>query len=257
MKLFTIFALSTALFLSACSGSGTNTNPANANAQTPATTPAPSAQKLTLPAKFLLVGDSLMIEGFGPEMEKALAARDGLTPIRNGVYSTGLNRTDFFDWAAKTEELVAANKPDAVVVIFGANDGQGITDLEGKDHPLGTPGWSETYGKRVNAYLRRVSPIVKKVYWVGHSIPGNAKFHAKIAPMNKVFEEEAAKFPNVVYVNTWDRFAVNGKFAPRVTDDEGKSGVVKGSDGIHVTVFGGKMMATEVMKAISKDLDQK
>lgn len=254
MKTFTLFALAIVLCLSACSGSP-KTDSTNTGAKTPAATP--TVAKLTLPAKFLLIGDSLMIEGFGPEMEKALGAREGMTPVRNGVYSTGLNRTDFFDWAAKTEELVAANRPDAIVVIFGANDGQGITDENGKDHPLGTPGWSETYAKRVNAYLKRVSPIVKKIFWVGHSIPGNAKFRAKIAPMNKVYEEEAAKFPNVVFVNTWDRFAVNGVFSPRVTDDEGKSGIVKGSDGIHVTAFGGKMMAAEVMKAIAKDLEQK
>lgn len=253
ISLVCFLVLNTA-FLSACSGNAVS-EPANANTQAPAE-PTPPA-KMALPAKFLLVGDSLMIEGFGPEMEKALDDRDGMSVVRQGVYSTGLNRFDFFDWNDKTEELIGINKPDALVVIFGANDGQGITDSEGKDHPLGTPGWSETYGKRVNAYLKRISPLVKKIYWVGHPIPGNAKFMKKITPMNVVFESESAKYPNVVYVNTWDRFAVNGKFSRTLTDDEGKSGVVKGGDGVHVTKFGGKIMAGEVVKAILKDIDAK
>jgi hypothetical protein len=216
----------------------------------------PSPGKLTLPVKFLLVGDSLMIEGFGPEMEKALASHDGFSAFRKGVYSTGLNRADYFDWTAETENLIGQNKPDALIVIFGANDGQGITDNDGKDHALGTPGWSETYAKRVDAYLARISPIVKKIYWVGHPIPGNDSFFRKIKAMNSIYEAEAVRFTNVSYVNTWDRFAVNGKFSRTLRDDNGKSGAVKSGDGIHVTTFGGTIMASVVVAAVEKDIEE-
>ena len=218
--------------------------------------PPVSPGKLTLPVKFLLVGDSLMIEGFGPELEKAVARHDGFSAVRKGVYSTGLNRSDYFDWTAETENLISLNSPDALIVIFGANDGQGITDSDGKDHPLGTPGWSETYSKRVNAYLTRISPIVKKIYWVGHPIPGSDTFLRKIKPMNSIYEAEAAKFMNVSYVNTWDRFAVNGKFSRTLRDDDGRSGAVKSGDGIHVTAFGGMIMAGLVIKAVEKDVEK-
>lgn len=245
------------LFLAGCSD-GLKPELTDGNSNTPAVTPPPAVpEKMGLPVKFLLVGDSLMIEGFGPAMEKALLEHEGVSLVREGVYSTGLNRTDFFDWAAKTEELIGINKPDALIVMFGANDGQGITDSNGKDHPLGTPGWSETYGQRVNAYLTRISPRVKKIYWVGHPIPGNDNFMRKITAMNPVYQTEAAKFPNVVYVNTWDRFAVNGKYSRMVTDDDGKSAAAKSGDGIHVTSFGGKIMAGVVLKATQKDIDIK
>jgi uncharacterized protein len=249
--------VSTGMFLASCgNGPAPSVNTGNSNQTAASQTPAPP-EKMALPVKFLLVGDSLMIEGFGPQLEKALLEHEGVSVVRQGVYSTGLNKTDFFDWAAKTEELIGANKPDALIVMFGANDGQGITDLNGKDHPLGTPGWSETYSQRVNAYLTRISPKVKKIYWVGHPVPGNENFMRKITAMNPVYQAEAAKFPNVVYVNTWDRFAVNGKFSPTLKDDDGKSGAVKSSDGIHVTPFGGRIMAGVVIKTIQKDIDIK
>lgn len=247
--LFTLITFITSFF-TGCSGGPTQPTNVSNTAQPP-----PVAEKMKTPVKFLLVGDSLIIEGFGPAMEKALLEHQGVTVVRNGVYSTGLNKTDYFDWAAKTEELIEANKPDALIVMFGANDGQGITDLNGKDHPLYTPGWSETYAQRVNAYLSRISPKIKKIYWVGHAIPGNEKFFKKISAMNPVYEAEAAKFPNVVFVNTWDRFAVNGKYSPTVKDDEGKSGPAKSGDGIHATPFSGKIMAGVVVKAIQKDVD--
>ncbi|MBV9216245.1 MAG: DUF459 domain-containing protein [Acidobacteria bacterium] len=255
MRVTRLIPLVLAAYLLAACGSSTtqSTNASNSNSAAPP----PASGKLTVPAKFLLIGDSLMIEGFGPALEKAINARAGFTAVRNGVYSTGLNRFDYFDWSAKAEELIKDNKPDALIVMFGANDGQGITDLEGKDHPLGTPEWSTTYAKRVNAFLTRISPLVKKIYWVGHPIPGNENFYKKISAMNPVYESEAAKFPNVVYVNEWDRFAVNGKFSPKVTDDDGRSGAVKNSDGIHVTDFGGKIMASVVLKAIEKDVEPK
>lgn len=242
-----------AIVLVGCSGrSDTNSNP---DARSPSSDrPAEKKERLRVPAKFLLVGDSLMIEGFGPEMEKALLQRTGFSAVRNGVYSTGLNRSDFFDWTAKTEELVGINKPDAIIVMFGANDGQGIVDGEGKSHQLGTDAWSATYAKKVNEYLTRISPLVKKIYWVGHPMPGNDSFLKKVRAMNPVYEAESARFPNVSYVNTWDRFSPDGKLYRTLPDDTGKSGELRGRDGIHVTTFGGKLMAGVVLKAIERDL---
>ncbi len=97
-----------------------------------------NAEKLTQPLKFLLIGDSLMREGFGPGLETALTGFKDVSVVREGLYSTGLNKTDFFDWTARAEEMIGQNKPDVVIVTFGANDGQGILDDQGKAHDLGT-----------------------------------------------------------------------------------------------------------------------
>ena len=221
------------------------------------TDPATSFQKIAAPVKFLLVGDSLMREGFGPALETSLRAYKDVNLVREGVYSTGLNKTDYFDWVAKTEELIGLNKPDVLVVMFGANDGQGILDDDGKAHELGTDGWRDVYTQRVDRYLTRIAPRVKKLYWVGHPIPGSDKFMRKFSVMNPIYQSEIAKFPNAVYVDTWDRFAVNGVYKRSLPDENGHPQVARQGDGVHVTNFGGKIMAGLVINAILQNVDVK
>jgi len=244
--------------LAACSGSkppeNSNADPKNSNT---ATQPPVSSEKIVAPVKFLLVGDSLMREGFGPAVETSLLTYKDVSVVREGVYSTGLNKTDFFDWAARTEELIATNKPDVLVVTFGANDGQGILDDDGKAHDLGTDGWRTVYAQRVNRYLTRISPKVKKIIWVGHPIPGSDKFVKKFSVMNPIYQAEAAKFPNVVFVDTWDSLASNGVYKKSLPDENGKQQVARQGDGVHVTNFGGKLMAAPVVKAILQVVDLK
>ena len=217
--------------------------------------PPPADVKVEPPVKFLLVGDSMMLVGFGPALENTLLEYKDVSVIREGQYSTGLNRIDYYDWFTKTDELIAEHKPDVLIVMFGGNDGQGIRDREGKAHELGTASWSEVYSQRVNVYLTRVSPKVKKIYWVGHPIPSTDNFMKKFSAMNPVFKAESAKFPNAVYVDSWDRFAVGGKYSQTIPDDDGLYQIAKQSDGVHVTDFGGKILTGVVMKEILKDVE--
>lgn len=216
-----------------------------------------NAEKLTQPLKFLLIGDSLMREGFGPGLETALTRYKDVSVVREGLYSTGLNKTDFFDWTARAEEMIGQNKPDVLIVTFGANDGQGILDDQGKAHDLGTESWKEVYAQRVNRFLTRVAPKVKKIFWVGHPIPGNDKFVKKFSAMNPVYKSEAAKFPNVVYVDTWDSLALKGVYSRSLPDENGKMQVARQGDGVHVTNFGGKLEAAAVMKVVLQNIDLK
>lgn len=223
--------------------------------QNPKTPIAP--QKITPPVKFLLVGDSMMLVGFGPALENSLLKYNGVSVVREGVYSTGLNRIDYFDWFTKTDELITLHKPDVLIVMFGANDGQGIKDKEGKPHELGSESWKEVYRQRVNVYLSRTAPKLKKIYWVGHPITGNDNFLAKFQAMNPIYEAECAKFPNAVFINTWERFAVNGTYSQTISDDNGLRQIAKQSDGVHVTDFGGRVLTDFVLKTVLKDVEIK
>lgn len=214
-------------------------------------------QKITAPVKFLLIGDSMMLVGFGPALENSLLKYNGVSVVREGVYSTGLNRIDYFDWFTKSDELINQHKPDVLIVMFGANDGQGIKDKSGKAHELGSESWKEVYRERVRVYLSRVSPKLKKLYWVGHPITGNDNFLAKFQAMNPIYKSECEKFPNAVFIDTWERFAVNGAYSQTISDDNGLRQIAKQSDGVHVTDFGGKVLTDFVMKSVLKDVEIK
>lgn len=119
-----------------------------------------------LPIKLVMLGDYMIMVGFGPNLEEQLLAKDQVTVLREGKFSTGLNRIDYFDWYSRTEELIQQNNPDILIVMFGANDGQGIVDENGVAFKLSDPKWDEVYQRRVFNYMTRFSSKVKKIYWV-------------------------------------------------------------------------------------------
>ena len=57
--------------------------------------------------------------------------------------STGLARPDFFDWPARFAEEIPNVNPGIVVVTFGGNDAQGLTDKSGT-FIVGTHGRRQT-----------------------------------------------------------------------------------------------------------------
>lgn len=214
-------------------------------------------QKLTAPIKFLLVGDSMMLVGFGPALENSLLKFNGVSVVREGAYSTGLNRIDYYDWFTKTDELINQHKPDVLIVMFGGNDGQGIVDRNKKAHEFGSESWKEVYRQRVNIYLSRIAPKVKKIYWLGHPITGNLSFLDKFQVMNPIYKSECEKFSNTFFVDTWERFAVNGQFRQSIPDDNGLWQIAKSSDGVHVTDFGGRILANFLIKRMLNDVELK
>lgn len=206
-----------------------------------------SSTKISINKKFLLIGDSMMQTGFGTILEKNLLQIQKVNVVREGKFSTGLNRIDYYDWYNRTQELIDANHPDYLIVYFGSNDGQQIIDKSGKVIKLYATGWEEVYRERVAEYLNKFSSQVKSIYWIGHPVPGNLDFYKKFSLFNKIYEEEILKFPNVYYINTWDRFLVNGEFSNMVADDRGVIKAVKSNDAVHVTDHGGQIMSDLVI----------
>ena len=198
---------------------------------------------LSAPIKILIIGDSMILEGFGPQFENRLKSYEGFTTVRFGKYSTGLNRIDYFDWYSKTRELITSHNPDVLVIMVGANDGQGIRDSNGNAVLLNSESWDVVYRERVKNYLEEFSPKFKQIYWIGHPIPRTENFHNKFLRMNKIYDEVSQEYANVYYVNSWERFAVDGKYAPTLADDDGTVAYVKSSDGVHVTNHGGKILS--------------
>jgi hypothetical protein len=217
--------------------------------------PIPTKSPLRTPFVVQLLGDSMMLEGFGPRLEVKLLEFMGLTVKRFGKYSSGLNRIDFYNWYDQTTVHLKANKPDVLIVLFGANDGQNIIDLDTKiKYGLSSPQWDVVYAKRVKLYLDYFSPMVREFYWVGHTIPRTDNFYGKFLRMNAIYKAECEKVENCHYVDSWARFAVNGKYSATLADDNGLVKTVKGSDGVHVNTHGGNILADLVIKTMRKDV---
>jgi len=211
---------------------------------------------LEKPIKILMVGDSLVEVGFGPVFEAELLSYAGLEIRREGKCSTGLNRIDYFDWYDYTEELISEYQPDILIVMFGANDGQNIISSEtGKKSKFGTDLWSEIYTERVTNYLDRFATDVDLLYWVGHPIPANDDFYVKFSIMNEIYSTVIENYNNVVYIDSWSRFAKDGSYQIAVADNDGVVKTVKLSDGVHLTSHGGKILSDLVIDYITLNVD--
>ncbi|MEG4232740.1 DUF459 domain-containing protein [Microcoleus sp. Pol11C3] len=228
--------------------------PAKAKKQTPA------KPKLTIPyRRFLFIGDSVMFD-LGIQLQYTLKKKYNIADTKiDYKVSTGLNRIDYYDWYARTRQILNNYQPDVVIVLFGANDPQNIIDFQGKGRVVMTKEWQKAYQERVERYAKLLdSSSVRKVYWIGQSIPNKSLYLKAFPIMNDIYKNASNSSAKLEFISTWDTFANAGKLVPIVADKSGKRGYVKTNDGVHFTSHGAriigdliadKMVADKILKS--------
>lgn len=197
------------------------------------------------PARMLVTGDSLAYY-LGQQLA---TARGRLVTSVESRPSTGLARPDYFDWTTYARQQVAAAKPDAVVAFVGANDCQPLrTNGNGAWVALGTRGWSAEYQRRAAALMRVYATegvregASRPVWWLGLPIPREADVTACYRALNAATAAAAREVRGVTWVDTWDLYAVNGRYSDYV------GGVLaRQEDGIHVTFAGMRLTTRRVL----------
>ncbi len=209
------------------------------------------------PPRILLLGDSMIAGGFGLFLERALTKHDGCEVQRHGKSSTGLARPDFYDWIEEGAKAYEAFKPDAVVCMFGGNDGQGLY-MGRKADPewirYEEPGWTPEYRRRVNAFADAVTPNGEYLFWIGMPQMKLDKLHERVKHMNLIYRGEMAIRPNALFVDIWRVLAdETGKYADKL-EIAGKRVRVRTGDGVHLTVDGSHFLVSHVRPEILLEL---
>jgi hypothetical protein len=115
-------------------------------------------------ATVLVVGDSLGIDlGWG--FTDRLPDGAHLDVLDRAVGSTGLVRTDYYDWPSHLSALLDTVHPDVVVTLFGTNDEQPISTRHG-DVGVLTPAWDAAYASRVRQVASLVAQHGATLAWV-------------------------------------------------------------------------------------------
>jgi hypothetical protein len=190
------------------------------------------------PLKVLVAGDSL-VGWIAPALEQELPAGDPVQVIDDWKGSTGLVRTDYFDWPAKLTSDMAQHDPDVVILGFGGNDTQGITLDDGTVLPLGTPEWAAEYQRRIGAVLDIVEEPGRTVYWLGMPMTQSQPIEDLRPVLTKAVEEEFASRPWAHFVDTRPALAPDGVFTNRLPDETGKLVSTMAPDDIHPNLEGG------------------
>jgi hypothetical protein len=214
------------------------------------------------PARMLILGDS-DAGAFGPYLETLMGETGIVATQLDYKVSSGLARPDFFDWPAHMAATVPAADPDIVVVTFGGNDAQALTDVSEAvlaGVPTGEAGgdaeWRAEYGRRVGAVMDYLTADGRSLIWVGIPNAADPGFTARLRVQDEVVRAEVAKRPDVRFVDTWQRFSgIEGGYAEfRVDPRDGQGKDVRADDGFHLNTNGAEILALDIAEEVRSEL---
>jgi hypothetical protein len=209
------------------------------------------------PLRLFMAGDSMGI-AFGG----ALARQAGATGLIAATYeargSSGLTRPDYFDWRARLARALEEDQPEVVVLMFGANDSQGIRAPDGAVFQTLTDGWRAEYRRRVAAVMDMLVAPGRLVIWVGQPIMASSGLSERMADINTIYREEAAlrAEAGVLYLDSWPLFTgPDGEFETYLPDADGEIVQVRAGDGIHLARAGAEHLARAVLERLDTEAD--
>ncbi len=205
-------------------------------------------------ASYLLIGDSMMQDGIGSELENSLLNSKVSAVYRKAIQSTGLLHPDRLNWYAEVDRLLANRKYDVVIIMLGLNDADHMTDSSGTYQMFGSNKWKVAYAQKVEQMLNQllVKNKVKKVVWVGLPVAPDKFWDNNVRVLNDVYKTVVSRYINAIYVDTYDRFRVNGKWSSVVKDNRGNARTARQEDGLHMTIHGGRIMADLILDTMKK-----
>ena len=206
----------------------TDGHTAGGGSSTSTGSPSPASTTLRRVTKqdplILYVGGDSMAGVFAPQMAH-MAEKTGLIRASSDFHlDSGLVRRDYFDWPLRLRVMMEELRPDAVVVLFGANDNQDIR-TETAFVPFGSAEWKTLYRRRVDRVMALLTKDGRRVFWTGQPIMRSASFARQIRLMNDIYREEAARHPRVTYVDSWSLFATpDGRYSAYLRAGNGRLG---------------------------------
>lgn len=217
------------------------------------------APKLESPLRILLIGDSFMAVsgGVGELLEKALLNYKDAAVVRRGKVSSGLSRPDYFNWHLTAAELISQYNPNIAVVMVGSNDAQSITTSTGEVIAFyGGGKWNEEYAGRVSNLLKIFEEKNIIVFWLGLPVMKDPAYSDRMKNLNSIYEKVVQERKNAHFISLWELFADEyGNYVSYLTDSKGKYRLARGSDGIHLSYFGGEIAIREIIKKIGEKIN--
>jgi hypothetical protein len=204
----------------------------------------------TKPLRIWVAGDSLA-EVPGQALERVSNPAVSVVGVESRL-STGLARTDLYNWFTRIQEVPAQLKPNVVVFSFGADDAH---DYMGGAHvgPFGSPSWVAEYRRRIDGVTRELNADGIYVVWLGLPIPDGPGFKKSFPVVNAILESVAKKHAqHATYVDTWhmlDDF--HGRYTAYLRV-HGKLTLLRLPDGVHYTAAAGDLIAAQTLEQLRK-----
>jgi hypothetical protein len=214
---------------------------------------AAAATPESAPLRVAVFGDSLA-DGLWSGVYRSLRRDRAISEVaRLAQASTGLTNYTYVDVAERTREQLVAEDYDVAIVMFGANDIQGIA-IGGRVHRFRTPGWEEVYRDRVRELIGLLRADGAAVYWVGLPRMRSDRYDGNTIYLNSIFRSEASAL-GVPFIETREVSAGDeGEYVAYLPDPAGTPRLVRADDGIHFTLRGYNILASPLVTRLREDM---
>lgn len=205
--------------------------------------------------RVMMVGDSLM-EDFGLHFYRHVKKRRGLQCILTAKFSTGLCRPDYFNWFECLPRTISEKKPDIVLYLMGANDGQPVWLEKGRLVQTGNPQhWKKAYGSRVSEMLAPAKTAGALPLWIGMPVMGG-RYASLLAQTEKATMEACAREKTPYVDNLSLMTDEHGQFQSFMKDSAGRMVRIRRKDKQHMTPEGNRLLVEAAMPHFEKALRQ-
>jgi hypothetical protein len=205
------------------------------------------------PLKTMLVTGDSMPMPLDVHLARKLAGK-GVRVLREPHIGTGVSKSGFVDWGKLSGQQVKKDKPDAVVVFIGANEGFDFKGPGGRPVVCCGPAWAAIYAFRVRRMMNTYRQGgAARVYWLTLPLP---REHARQEVAHAV--NAAIDVASVPYRSTTRVVDMEPLFTPdnRYRDAMsvgGRNQIVRDPDGIHLNDTGAEVAAGVVLDAVKRD----
>lgn len=199
------------------------------------------------PLRVLLLGDGVMFDA-APAIEAALASTGAVSITTRPVLGFGLTRPEWDDWRARWPVLVAAERPELVVVLVGPWDIRTL-HVAGEDLVPGTAAWDSWYRGLASGAARLLRAGGAHLIWLGMPWNEDPATWPRTAALNEVIRAVAGSgFVDLAAILAGP---AGGYQAVQTVDGDGAARIMK-PDGVHLCPAGAERVAGAVLVAASR-----
>jgi hypothetical protein len=207
----------------------------------------------------LLIGDSIMRQS-GEFVEEALEARPDIESVKVknvGRNGSGLLTPGVYDWHVEAADMIEKYQPDIVVLLFIGN----YTSDDLYQQPDGTPveGYTPAFFEIWGAEAARLTDIVAadgaEVWWVQPPPMVDGELDRRADELRSTYESLAGRRDDIQLIDGQTPLASpDGSYAAELPDENGQLEPVRLADTVHLSAFGGQLLATAIADAIAPSL---
>ncbi len=201
--------------------------------------------------RVVVLGDTFA-DGLWSGLYRAFQEDGNFEIVNKSKPGSGLTRTNY-DWNKVVDDLLKDETFQIAVVMFGASENQSI---KAGDQVLkhGTEEWDEAYGKKVEAFIKKLRSKNIAVYWVGLPVVRGPAESEDAEILNEIYREKA--FINgAKFIDTWSGFTdESGRYSAYGPDMSGQVRRLRADDGTFFTMRGNLKLAHFPEKDIRRDL---